>query len=178
MKDYLQPDFYRFNEDSLRLVREITEKIQHVDSLLDMGAGSGVIGLELARKLSPSVVDFVELQKEWEVFLSQNIKDFLPGDVHSEIFWESFSAFRPVRKYDLITCNPPYYLPGKGIQSPDPVRARCRSFLEDNWESLFSKCLEALSENGQAWFVAPSENRLLIEKTAAGRMEKFQFVWI
>ncbi len=178
MKDYLQPDFYRFNEDSLKLVKEVLNSGIRPDSLLDMGAGSGVIGLELAKVLRPGRLDFLELQTEWEPYLSGNIRDFLPKDVQTNVFWNSFSSWVPDRQYELIVCNPPYYLPGRGILSPDPVRARCRSFEVDDWESLLSKCLSALTPDGMAWFVSPKENQELIEKLRSGKNDRLQFVWI
>lgn len=178
MKDYLQPDFYRFNEDSLRLVKEILQATAKAESILDMGSGSGVIGLELAKALLPGRVDFLELQKEWAPYLHHNVQDFLPAGIEHGIFWTSFSDWVPAEKYDLIACNPPYYLPGKGIASPDPVRAKCRSFLEDDWEILLAKCLLALRPQGKAWFVAPRENKSLIEKIPEREANRFQFVWI
>ena len=47
--DYLQPDFYHFNEDSIQLVRFIKENIDNSTehSALEVGAGCGVISCEL-----------------------------------------------------------------------------------------------------------------------------------
>lgn len=157
MIDYHQPGFYRFSEDSLLLVSEIAGRNVTALSLLDIGAGSGVIGIELALKLNIPTVHFLELQREWEPFLSKNIEKFLPGK-EIEIFWESVGKWPPGRKYDLIVSNPPYYLPQRGRLSPDPIRARCRSFLEDNWDVLIQKSLEALAPEGRAFFVIARES--------------------
>lgn len=156
MSDYHQPAFYRFNQDSLLLVNEILKSELRPQSILDIGAGSGVIALELARKLSIPVVHFLELQRDWEEVLRKNISDFLPGH-ETKIFWSAASSWKPERKYELIVSNPPYYLPGKGQLSQDPVRAKCRSFLVDDWKIFGDKCLSALSPGGSGWFITLSE---------------------
>lgn len=157
MTDYLQPDFYRFNEDSLGLVHEICSSGGSPGSILDVGAGSGVIGIESAIRMKIPVVHFLELQKEWAPYLSENIKNYLP---HREIrmFWTSIGKWVPEFSYDLIVGNPPYFLPGNGRLPSDPVRARCRSFLEDGWQVLLRKSSDALSPRGRAIFVTAVEN--------------------
>ncbi len=164
MSDYIQPQFYRFNEDSLLLVKEVAHKHPKAESILDIGAGSGVIGIELAMRLKIPVVHFVELQEEWKDSLETNIHKFLPG-LKAKIYWTRISSWEPERKYDLIVSNPPYYLPRSGKLSPDPIRAKCRSFLEDNWEILLLRSQAALLPGGWAHFVTLTENLNHIQET-------------
>ena len=166
MNDYVQPEFYRFNEDSLLLVKEIVSENPQAMSMLDIGAGSGIIGIELANKLHIPLVHFVELQKEWEKYLLPNIKDQLKH-AQSDVFWSSIGEWDPPMKYDLIVGNPPYYLPGKGKTSPDPIRGKCRMFLKDTWKVLLEKSVQSLSPGGSAWFVTLKENQNYIEKMAS-----------
>lgn len=163
MSDYHQPVFYRFNQDSLLLVNEILAAKPEAHNILDIGAGSGVIGIELAHKLGIRNVHFLELQTEWKSTLEKNITDFLPGK-ETEIFWQSVAEWNPAIKYDLIVSNPPYFLPGNGQLSPDPVRAKCRSFLEDDWKIFGEKAFKALAPKGSAWFVTLNENLPHIRK--------------
>jgi tRNA1(Val) A37 N6-methylase TrmN6 len=51
--DYSQPDYYRFNSDSITLVNYLLKSMGPTESILDLGAGCGIIGIELARYLSP-----------------------------------------------------------------------------------------------------------------------------
>lgn len=165
MNDYEQPEFYRFNEDSLLLVKEIVAENPKAMNVLDIGAGSGIIGIELSNKLHIPLVHFVELQREWEAYLTANIKDQLKH-AQSEVFWTSVGEWTPAIKYDLIVGNPPYYLPGKGKTSPDPVRGKCRMFLKDSWKVLLEKSAANLTPNGSAWFVTLKENENYIQKMA------------
>ncbi|MFL5784429.1 MAG: methyltransferase [Bacteriovoracaceae bacterium] len=151
MSDYSQPDFYRFNEDSFLLVNEVLKNGRH-GLLLDIGAGSGVIGIELALKLNLPEVHFLELQKEWAPYLEENVRSFIP-EKKTRTFWTSIGEWEPEPIYDLIVSNPPYYIPGKGIQSPDPVRANCRSFNIDNGDVLREKVMRGLKPGGAAWIL-------------------------
>jgi tRNA1Val (adenine37-N6)-methyltransferase len=166
-EDYSQPDFYRFNQDSLELVKWIIQNVSEAESVLDLGAGSGVIGIELARSLKPRRLTLVEVQREYEVHLRKNMDTFVPADTHTNIVIESFSQFAPSIKYDLIVCNPPYYLPGRGEVSPDPARAIARSFIVDRWEILLKKVSEVMSEKGRCFFVLKKDEwleRYIVEK--------------
>ena len=165
MSDYSQPVFYRFNEDSLLLVNEIVKSDLNPQKILDVGAGSGIIGIELALKLNIPEVHFLELQIDWKPFLETNITELIPGN-KTKIFWSSVSEWKSKEKYDLIVSNPPYYLPQNGKISPDPVRAHCRSFLKDDWEIMLAKCMKRLTDDGSAWFITPKENLVHILKTA------------
>ncbi len=165
MSDYSQPVFYRFNEDSLLLVNEIVKTDLNPKKILDVGAGSGIIGIELAMKLNIPEVHFLELQMDWKPFLETNISELIP-ETKTKIFWSSVSEWKSKEKYDLIVSNPPYYLPQNGKISPDPVRAHCRSFLKDDWEIMLAKCMKRLTDDGSAWFITPKENLVHILKIA------------
>ncbi|HXH76361.1 MAG TPA: methyltransferase [Bacteriovoracaceae bacterium] len=160
MDDYSQPDFYRFNRDSLELVRWVKEKIFSSDSILDLGAGCGVIGLELAAHFKPSILCLVEIQNDYKSFLESNLR-FMPAQSTCEIHYSSFSHWRPSRTYDLIVCNPPYYLPGKGESARDPRRRMAREFVHDDWHVLLDCIKESLSSSGKAFLVIKNEPLIL-----------------
>jgi len=122
MNDYLQPDFYRFNEDSLLLVEKIKNKITNAHSILDIGAGCGVIGIELSKYFRPKKLHLLELQNEYAFYLKENIK-MLEAEIDAEVFISNLSRWTRTIRYDLIVCNPPYYLPGRGQISKDSQRS-------------------------------------------------------
>lgn len=163
MSDYAQPGFYRFNEDSLKLVHFVKSKVNQVDNLLDLGAGSGIIGLELARFYLPGELHLVELQSEFLSYLEQNIQNFSPKETKVETTFSSFKNFNPMRKFDLIVSNPPYYLPGRGQASSDPQRDKARTFREDGWIELLSCIERSLSRQGKAFIVIKNDSLILKE---------------
>jgi tRNA1Val (adenine37-N6)-methyltransferase len=158
--DYQQPDFYRFNQDSVQLVKWISTSISQADSIIDLGAGCGVIGIELARILKPKKLTLLELQKEFEPYLTHNAQKFLPQDIEHEIVINSFSNFVTDDKYDLIVCNPPYYLPGHGEVPKNKNRATARSFITDSWSILMQTISELLAVKGSGYIVLKADQRL------------------
>jgi tRNA1Val (adenine37-N6)-methyltransferase len=152
-REYSQPDFYRFNSDSLALVEWIIQRGHSYSKVLDLGAGCGILGIELAQKSYVERITFVEIQKEYEDFLMQNIKNHLTPSHHTEVKWDSFKDVLLYEEYDLIVCNPPYYLPGHGQQSSNLQRMIARAFINDSWSDLFYIVERYLTLRGRAYFV-------------------------
>lgn len=163
MIDYSQPDFYRFNEDSLKLVNWVKQKISQASHLLDLGAGSGIIGIELANILRPKQLTLVEVQEDYEPHLRMNVGTQLNETQKAEIVFTSFSKWHPSISYDLIVCNPPYFLPGHGEAYKDPRREKARTFVLDSWPILLKAIENSLSENGKAFIVIKNNKTILKE---------------
>lgn len=76
---------------------------QSVD-ILDLGCGSGVIGLTLEKKLSPKSVDLVDISSKALEVAHKNCENF-----HSKANLIQSDMFQNIiKKYDLIISNPPY----------------------------------------------------------------------
>lgn len=163
MNDYSQPDFYRFNEDSLLLIKHVQSKIQNPQSILDLGAGSGILGIELALNSRPMSLTLVELQEEFKNHLELNVAFFLNNAVATDISIASFSDFKSPKKFDLIVCNPPYYLPGHGQPSPNRSRHLARTFVKDSWNELFLCIHRNLAANGTAFLVIKNQPEIVEE---------------
>lgn len=159
--DYIQPDFYRFNQDSLELVRFVLNHKKHCTNVLDLGAGSGVIGIELSNSLKPLSLTLLEMQSEYMPFLESNVKTQLKVILESRIIQKSFGEWRPDQKFDLIVCNPPYYLPGHGKPSLNPQRDMARSFVKDDWKTLLKLIHNGLINDGEAYLVIKNDPTLL-----------------
>ncbi len=161
MTDYSQPDFYRFNEDSLKLVKWVSMKVSKASQLLDLGAGCGVIGIELANLLRPEKLNLLEVQTEFVPHIQKNIRTQLKHRIPVEVVNESFGKWSPKKKYDLITCNPPYFLPGRGEPYKDARRELARSFVLDNWKIFFDTLDKAMTESGRAFLVIRDDRFIL-----------------
>lgn len=161
MTDYSQPDFYRFNQDSLKLVKWVSTKVSKASQLLDLGAGCGIIGIELANILRPDKLSLLEAQMDFFPHLKSNIKTQLKPQIPVEVVNESFGKWSPEKKYDLITCNPPYFLPGRGEPYKDSRRELARSFVLDNWKIFFETVDKAMTESGQAFLVVKEDSVIL-----------------
>lgn len=161
MSDYHQPQFYRFNQDSLELVKFIQKRVNVSEAILDLGAGCGIIGLELAQHFIPKQLTLLELQSDYAPYLEENVQRFLQTRISYEIVLKSIAQWEPQRQYDLIACNPPYYLPYSGQSCKDPRRALARSFIKDNWRELLLCIERSLSDEGRAYVVVKNEVGIL-----------------
>lgn len=162
MSDYKQSSFYKFSEDSIRLSKYASEKINRAESVLDLGAGSGVIGIETANAVSSAVLTLVDVQGEWREIQEYNLEHFLKSGKGESVVC-SFKDWKPVMKYDLIVCNPPYYMPGHGQKNQDPRKEIARSFVIDGWKELLNAIERSLSEKGRAFLVVKNDQRILNE---------------
>lgn len=157
--DYSQPDFYRFSEDSLHLARFVIEHLAHkkINHLIDVCAGSGVIGIEIANSLENiSFLSFVEYQDDFLSHLQWNLKNILKKDIPYQIIPKALSKAE-VQVADLIVANPPYFDLSKGRISPDSKKATSRHFIQDSKEDFFKFLERNLSPEGITFFIAPFE---------------------
>jgi len=146
--DYFQPDFYRFSQDSTQLAKIVAEEmglLQEGSWCMDVGAGCGIVGLEIIKNLDRKInFDFLEIQTEFKDFFYKNLT-LLEGKKKFCNFHNiDFRKFPPLKKYSLIVSNPPYFSPGKGRTSNDPRKNKCRFFMEGSYKELlnfFKLCL-------------------------------------
>lgn len=163
MSDYSQPDFYRFNEDSISLINFVKARLTTSKRILDLGAGSGIIGVELANALKAKELTLLEYQEDFLPFLHHNIKEFLSPSTASKVIQGSFGTFHSHETFDLIVSNPPYYLRGEGEASKDPRRGLARSFQHEGWSELLNAINRSLSLNGKAFVVVKDHPKIRSE---------------
>ena len=84
----------------LKAKKLFTEPVE----IIDIGCGSGVIGLTLEKKLSTKTVDLVDISKEALKVCEKNVKNLnsKANLIESDVF-ENID-----KKYDIIISNPPY----------------------------------------------------------------------
>lgn len=163
MNDYRQPEFYRFNEDSLKLVNWLAARNPDCTHLLDLGAGSGILGIELANRLNTPHLTLVEAQEDFIPFIEINIREQLKVPAAVELIHQTFGEWKPKFQFDLIVSNPPYYLKGHGESAPDVRKNIARSFVLDDWSVLLKLVRKVLTPVGKAIFVIKNDQRILKE---------------
>ncbi len=124
----MQPrDGYRFSLDPL-LLCDFATIGEEGARVIDLGAGSGIIPLLLARKSVCAKIVGVELQEEMASLAGRNV--VLNGlSDRIEIIGADILSLRdrfPVSSFDLVTANPPYRKPGSGKISPKTGRDKAR----------------------------------------------------
>jgi tRNA1Val (adenine37-N6)-methyltransferase len=127
--------------------------------VLDVGTGTGVIALMLAQRFPKAEVSAIELD---ELTAIQAKNNFLESPFTDKLtLWnESFQAFKPNHKFDLIVSNPPYF--PDHLKSKDEQRNRALHADELPFRDLISKVSKLLNANGNFWVILPPRQMLEI----------------
>lgn len=173
---------FRFSSDSLLLYLTVPQNIYH--SILEIGAGSGIVSFLLARHYPEATVTAVELQQEMFDCLCKGIdkNDLrnsvspLLGDIDSYVMQLSSADTKQARvdkrsilelpentlylekPFDLIVCNPPYRASGSGRLSPHD--SKNIAVYDDNLppEKLF-KVIRRLSDTSTTIAISYTHDR-------------------
>lgn len=106
--------------DTEVLVEECAEYLKNIEKprVLDLCAGSGCIGISLAKDYPDSAVVLVEKYPEAKRYADENIT--LNGAYNAmSILGDVFEGTANTEKYDLIVSNPPY-IPPKEMEITSP----------------------------------------------------------
>lgn len=101
-------DGYRYNSDSL-LLYDFTCKLEPHGNVLDVGSGSGIIGLLLKRDFPKIFLTQVDVQEEHKLL---TCKSAAYNKLESEILCEDIRNCSFGKKFDFIISNPPFYHEG------------------------------------------------------------------
>lgn len=138
---------YRFSLDPVLLARFVAVREQ--ERVIDLGTGSGVIPLLLARLFAVRQVVGIELQSEQVQRAQQNVElnglrgavQILAGDIRQ------IRELSPAAQADLVVSNPPYRRLHTGRLAPNGERAAARHELAGGLED-FVRAAGWLLKNG------------------------------
>jgi len=123
-------------------------------SILDIGAGTGLIALMLAQKSNAELIDAVELNNE---AYEQTVANFEESDWGDRLFCYHASLQEFAEEiddsYDLIVSNPPFYTSTYKNLEEDRAMARHTETL--TYRDLLQGVSKLLSENGSCAFIIP-----------------------
>lgn len=121
---------YRFNIDSVFLARFAEAVVTPTPQcIVDVGAGSGIVGLLLAKIWDSSRVDLVEIQAELAELARRNAERNRLEQVHvhcHDIFQWDVPSDVPMNGRVLVISNPPFFELSRGRPSPHSQLAIAR----------------------------------------------------
>jgi tRNA1Val (adenine37-N6)-methyltransferase len=118
---------YRFSIDSILLARFAAPRRR--DSVLELGAGCGVVSVMLAALHRPRDIAALELQPELAAMLSRNAAAngfAMIRPVCADLRARRIEGLAPA-SFDYVVANPPYREPRAGRESPIEGRRIARS---------------------------------------------------
>jgi tRNA1Val (adenine37-N6)-methyltransferase len=161
---------YRFSVDAV-LLAHFAGPLSS-ETVLDLGAGCGVIALILASRFRDIIVHGVEVQADLAEIARRNVRgNGLEGrvKVHAVDMRQAVPALTsgPV---DLVVCNPPFHPVASGRLNPDSQRAVARHELKVTLSELLDTASRMLRSGGRFAAIYPVGRKaeMLMELQRAG----------
>jgi tRNA1(Val) A37 N6-methylase TrmN6 len=143
---YQKEDGYKYNSDTLALYDFIL-KFNPKKSVLDVGSGSGILGLLLKRDCDIELTS-IDIQKTNQTLTYKNADK---NSLHVEAYCGDFLKFDFNKKFDFIVSNPPFYHEGSQKSENKTLSiSRYASFLP--FEDFAKKVSSIISPRGNFIF--------------------------
>ncbi|MCI0500332.1 MAG: methyltransferase [Epsilonproteobacteria bacterium] len=176
---YQPIDGYCYNSDTLALFNFIKENLKifknNQGELLDIGSGSGILGILIAKEYQKLKLHSAEIQEEF-IFLTK--KNSQINGVISNIYEGDFQHLSFEKSFDMIVSNPPFY-PSSVIQSDNKNLKRARYNDSLPLEFLIQKSSKILKDNGKFFFcydVKLLDDIIFFSKKYGINIEALQFL--
>jgi len=147
---------YRFSMDSLLLAEFVN--LKDVKKAMDLGTGSGIIAILLAKRSAGLEVTGVELQDNLFDLARRNVElSFLSDRV--EIIKRDIRMLKnrfEEGSFDLIVSNPPYYPAGKGRTGTNRERTMARHEVAVTMTDIIEASSFLLMEGGRIAIIYPA----------------------
>jgi tRNA1Val (adenine37-N6)-methyltransferase len=144
---------YRFSIDAVLLENFISSR--HSSKGIELGTGSGVISILLAKRLSKVNITAVELQKTLADRAKRNIKlndlEDRIGIIHKNI--KDLKEIYPTNSFNFAYANPPFRKLETGRMSIDKERAIARHEIELSLQELVSTASYLLKHSGRLYLI-------------------------
>lgn len=124
-----------------------------VGTVLDIGAGSGVVSLILAQRAAACRIVAVEVDDGAAADCSENFAAS-PWASRLSVHVGDALTFRPDFQPDMIVSNPPFFL--EPVQSPDAARARARHADTLSPQAVVRYAAAWLSPRGSVALILPA----------------------
>ncbi len=147
-------DGYRFSIDALLLFSFVN--LQRARMIVDLGAGSGIIGILLSKKYPEAQVTLVEVQEGLATVAERNIEsNFIQDrvkvvnkDIRTLIQSNNLSS-----NFDVVVSNPPFRKVKTGIISCIDEKAIARHEIKISLNELIKIASFLLRHNGRLYII-------------------------
>jgi tRNA1(Val) A37 N6-methylase TrmN6 len=164
-------DGHRFSTDDILTAWYGTTWCPTARTALDLGSGSGTVGMIGAWRLPGAKFVAIEAQTESVALANKSARynglenryEIREGDFRDE------KILRAEEKFDLITGSPPYFPLGAGVESEHPQKLACRFELRGTIADYCTTAAKHLAPGGFFACVFPHEPAQLARVEAAAK---------
>ncbi|RJQ42056.1 MAG: tRNA1(Val) (adenine(37)-N6)-methyltransferase [Nitrospiraceae bacterium] len=150
IKLYQNKRGYRFSVDALLLSSFVN--LKRAEKIADIGAGSGIIGILLAKRYQEAEITLIELQKSLAELAERNVVlnnlekriKVIKADLKLHPFSNSL-----LHRFDLVVSNPPFRRQKTGLISPTNEKAIARHEIELKLADLIQASCSLLRSKGR-----------------------------
>ncbi|MBN2164892.1 MAG: methyltransferase [Marinilabiliaceae bacterium] len=131
-------------------------KSNNAKTILDIGTGTGLLSLMLAQRNSYAIIDAVEIEPQAAKQAQENF-DNSSWSSRLRLFNCSVQDYKQITdiKYDLIVCNPPFFV--NSMKADSIERTLARHTDELTFKELSDAVNELLNNEGLFSVILPSE---------------------
>lgn len=167
---------YRFSVDALLLYSFVN--VRAAEYIADIGAGSGIVGLLLAKKYLSANVALFEIQDSLAGLAEKNIAmnslEERVKVIKTDIREIRTAPFLPAtaHSFDIAVSNPPFRKGSSGLINPEEGKAIARHEITINLQGLVDSAHYLLRPNGRLFLIYhPSRLTELMESLRKKRTE-------
>lgn len=138
------------------LLGALIPALPQIENILDVGTGSGLIALMCAQKFPEAMIEAVEFDAPAAKQAADNFS-LNQWANRMQIFHIDYKQFESPRKYDLIVCNPPFFVPERSFDVSTSSRKNARYAHALTHAQLLEKSASLLSESGCLYLILPTQ---------------------
>ena len=121
-------------------------------SILDIGAGTGLLSLMLAQQNLTAMIDAIEIDEAAAQQATKNVAAS-PWAERIKIMNGDILNYASLKPYDVIISNPPFY--EKQLASPNAGRRQAHHSSELTLQQLMQQAIKLLKPHGKFFVIMP-----------------------
>lgn len=176
---YQPKNGYCYNSDTHFLFEFICENLKKFKNIkgeiLDIGSGSGILGLLLAKEFEKVALNQCEIQNDFQFFSMKNAQT---NKIKANLYKGSFLDINFQKSFDICVSNPPFYH-GNVIKSENSSLKIARYNDSMPLREFLNKSSQILKPEGKLFFCYDSKqlNEIIVYLNESKlNLESLQFV--
>ena len=164
-----------FGIDSV-ILSDFAKNIKDNSRVVDLGTGSGVIGLLLCKKTKLKEIIGIEIQKDVANMAKRSIRlnnlENMFQIVNENINDIFLQGILNKNQYDVVVMNPPYKEVGTGKQNEDEVKLISRHEIKAKLSDFIATASNLLKDKGEVYIVHKPERTIdIMQKMRENKIE-------